>query len=1054
MEESTMGSPSPKSRRDSGTPSRSASASRAVGGAATASRGLGGISEGRRTRRIAGLHINAQAVILVLIVLALVFTRFWDLGNRSFGHDESIHAWYSWQLVTGQGYVHDPVYHGPFGYHIVAFMFLLFGISNVTARIAPALFSVALVLLVWPLRRWLGRAGAVFAMLLLTISPTLMYRGRYFRHDIWLMVAFMVIAICIFNYLEDRKERWLYIIAGALAVAFCSKAISFITGFIFGTFLITYLLREWFRTRQSLKDLPAFDLIVLLGTLVLPQAAPIFLKVAKLDPLDYSSPALVRTTILVVILVAISGVIGTWWKRKAWLISAAIYYTIFILLYTTLFTNPRGIATGMVGMLGYWLSQQGVRRGSQPWYYFCFLNLVYEFLPLLLSGLAAGYYLWRKQQGQPQASPKRRTAPPPESAQPPVLPFVPFLIYWVGMNLLLWTWVGEKMPWQNMHLVLPMGLLGGWFVGHLWQKTDWQKLRQGGAAYAAVLLPVALFSFVAMVSSLLGPTRPFAGMTLEQLDATLRWLLSLILLLISAGLLYRFCRGLGRDGWARVVLAGVLMVLVAVTVRSALRLTFINQDYPTEFLMYADSTPDTALVMRELDAMSARIAGDKELKVAYDNDSSWPFVWLLRDYKNTTFFTADTGLSGEPDVVIVGGDTEDKVKAQLSTKYFRRQYRLIWWPNQDVYAGLTPAKIWRDLGDPARRRYWWDILWSRKYPQSTTSWPYVHPFSLWVRKDVAAQLWDYGPEIAGAGVELPEDEYEKKLVQVQAVQTFGGPGSGNGEFNDPKDLAVDGQGQVYVLDTRNYRVQVFGADGQFLRAWGSQGTDPGQFQEPWGIAVDNTGNVYVADTWNHRIQKFDSQGQFVTMWGTFGDSGGQLGAPEAFYGPRDVTVDAEGNVLVSDTGNKRIAKFTADGQFITQWGGAGSLAGQFREPCGLAVDADGNVYVADVWNQRVQKFDRNLNPLAQWSVVGWESELPANKPYIAVDGQGDVYVTAPDYHRVVKFDSTGKVLAVWGVFGSDASSLNTPSGIAVDSAGNVYVADSGNNRVQEFAPAR
>jgi uncharacterized protein (TIGR03663 family) len=1053
MEESTRGSPPQESRRES--------APRAPGGASEG-RGTRRITTSRAVGRITRFHVNAQVVILVLIALALIITRFWALGNRSFGHDESIHAWYSWQLVTGQGYVHDPVYHGPFGYHVVAFMFLLFGISNVSARVAPALFSVALVLLVWPLRRWLGRAGAIFAMLLLTISPTLMYRGRYFRHDIWVMVAFMVIAICIFNYLEHRKERWLYIIAGALAVAFCSKAISFITGFIFGTFLVAYMLREWFRTRQSLKDLPAFDLIILLGTLVLPQAAPIFLKVARLDPLDYSAPALVRTTILVVILFAISAVIGTWWKRKAWLISAAIYYIIFILLYTTLFTNPRGIATGMVGMLGYWLSQQGVRRGSQPWYYFYFLNVVYEFLPLLLSGLAAAYYLWRRRRSQARAAStqrtresaaaKRRTAAPSEPAEAPPLPFVPFLIYWLGMNLLLWTWVGEKMPWQNMHLVLPMGLLGGWFVGQLWEKTDWHKLRQAGAGYAAVLLPVALLSFMAMLSSLLGPTRPFAGKSLQQLDVTLGWLLSLVLLLISAGLLYRFCRVLGRDGWVRVVLGGVLIVLVAVTLRSALMLTFINQDSATEFLMYADSTPDTGLVMRELDAMSARIEGDKELKVAYDNDSSWPFVWLLRDYTNTTFFTADTGLSGDPEVVIVGGDTEAKVKAQLSAKYFRRQYRLIWWPNQDVYTGLTPAKIWRDLRDPTRRRYWWDILWSRKYPQSTTAWPYVHNFALWVRKDVAAQLWDYGPEIAGAGVELPEDEYEKHVVQVQAVQTIGVPGSGNGQFSDPKDLAVDGQGQIYVLDTGNSRVQVFGADGQFLRTWGSQGAGPSQFQEPWGIAVDQAGDVYVADTWNHRIQKFDSQGQFVTAWGTFGDSGGVLGAPDVFYGPRDVAVDGEGNVLVSDTGNKRIAKFTPDGQFITQWGGAGSLAGQFREPCGLAIDADDNVYVADVWNQRVQKFDRDLAPVAQWSVVGWESELPVNKPYMAVDGQGNVYVTEPDYHRVVKFDGTGKVLAVWGVYGSDAGSFNTPSGIAVDDAGNVYVVDSGNNRVCEFAP--
>ena len=158
--------------------------------------------------------------------MVLVFTRLWDLGNRSYGHDESIHAWEAWKLVTGQGYQHDPVYHGPFGYHVVAFIFFLFGITDTTARLAPALFGIALVLLVLPLRRWLGRGGTLAAMLLVTLSPTLMYRSRYFRHDIWLMVAEMVMVVSFFRYLAERKERWLYLIAGSLAVAFASKAIA------------------------------------------------------------------------------------------------------------------------------------------------------------------------------------------------------------------------------------------------------------------------------------------------------------------------------------------------------------------------------------------------------------------------------------------------------------------------------------------------------------------------------------------------------------------------------------------------------------------------------------------------------------------------------------------------------------------------------------------------------------------------------------------------------------------------------------------------------------
>ena len=993
-------------------------------------------------------RVKWETVLLLLIVLILVFTRLWDLGNRSFGHDESIHAWEAWKLATGQGYRHDPVYHGPFGYHVVAFVYTLFGINDVTARLASASFGIALVLLVLLLRRWLGRAGTLLAMFLLTISPTLMYRSRYFRHDIWLMVAALVMVIAFFHYLEDKKERWLYIIAGALAVAMASKAIAFIYGAIFGSFWVIYLLVEWVRTKRSLKELPAFDLVLLLGTLALPLFSSVIVKGLKADPLDYSQAGMTRSTVIVFVLLGISAAIGVWWKRKAWLISAGIYYGIYILFYTTLFTNARGMATGMVGMLGYWLSQQGVKRGGQPWYYFYLLNLVYEFLPSLLTAMGAVYFLV----GMRRKAGKTAARPVGDSEGPRTNTFVSFLLYWTVTNFLIWTWAGEKMPWQNMHLVLPLGLVGGWFAGKVWESTDWRKLVQQGAVYAAVLLPVTVFSLIVLLSTITGPSRPFSGMALEQLEVTLRWLLSLILLCIGAAMLYRFARGLGWSGWSRVLLAALFIVLTALTLRSALTVSFINQDYATELLGYADSTPDTGAVIRELEELSRRVAGEKELRVAYDDDSSWPFVWYLRDFKNASFFAGGGSPASDAQVVIIGPENESKVKSQLSGKYVRRDYRLIWWPNQDVYSNLTPGKLWSDLKDPARRKFWWDILWWRKYPQPATSWPYVHKFALYVRKDIAAQLWDYGPEVAGPGIELPEDEYEKKRVQTSAVIAWGSYGTAPGQFNYPKGVAVDGQGNVYVVDSYNHRIQVFDGNGRFLREWGGQGNAPGQFQEPWGAAVDQAGNVYVADTWNHRIQKFDSQGRFLAQWGTFGDTAGALGDPKTFYGPRDIAVDAQGNLLVSDTGNKRVVKFTAEGEFLQQWGGNGSETGQFRESVGVAVDQTGNAYIADTWNQRIQKFDANSNFVTQWPVVGWDGEGVTNKPYVAVDGSGNVYVTAPDYHWVVKFDGNGKVLAVWGQFGEDLASLNMPSGIAVDSTGQIYVIDSANHRVLKFAP--
>jgi len=998
---------------------------------------------------LGAVRIRWQAVAIVIVVAALLLSRLWALDNRSYSHDESIHAWESWKLVTGQRYVQDPVYHGPFLYHITALIYLLFGVNDTTARLGAALFAVAAVLLVWPLRRWLGRAGAFWAMLLLTLSPTMMFRGRFIRHDIFVIVPTMVMVNCFFRYVEDRQTKWLYIIAAALSLSFCAKANAFINGAIFGSFWVIYLLVGWVRSRKPLREVPAFDLVMLLATLALPLASPVLVKAMGFDPMDYSQTGLLRTLMVVVTMLSFSAVLGTWWNDRVWLVSAGIYYGIFFLLYTSMFANPQGAATGIVGMLGYWLlTQQAVARGGQPWYYYYFLLVVYELLPLLLSALGAIYYLVRR--GQRGSDEHLQGAPAPPADDVERNPFIPFMVYWAFLNLVMFAWTAEKMPWQMQHIVLPLGLLGGWFLGRVWNSPVWRRLRSRGLLPTALWLGVAMLSLLVAVAGLGGAGRPFQGMRLPELAATMRWLLAVLVTFAGALLCLRYGRSLGRKGWVRLCFALVLVLMVGATLRTALRLSFVNQDYATEFLVYAASTPDTGRVIRELDDISARVAGDKELRVAYDNESQQPYFWYLRDYKNVSFFAEGGTPASDAQAIIVGLGNDSKIKSQLLGKYLRREYRLIWWPNQDVYSNLTPGKLWRDLRDASRRQYWWDILWNRKYPQDTTFWPYVSRFAFYVRKDIAAQLWDYGPEVAGSGIELPQDEYEQQRVQAWALASWGTQGSGPGQLEYPKDVALGPDGNVYVADTYNHRVQVFDSEGRFLRGWGGSGGTPGQFQEPWGIAVDQEGYVYVADTWNHRIQKFDAQGQFVRQWGVFGDIGGSLGDSALLYGPRDVVVDQEGNVIVSDTGNKRLLRFSADGQFLQQAGGGGTLNGQLREPVGLAVDGAGNVYVADTWNTRVQQFDAGLNWVAQWPVVGWEGEGVSNKPYLAADAQGNIYATAPDFHWIVKFSPAGEVLAVWGRYGSDLASFNMPSGVAIGED-RLYVADSANHRVLVFA---
>jgi DNA-binding beta-propeller fold protein YncE len=487
-------------------------------------------------------------------------------------------------------------------------------------------------------------------------------------------------------------------------------------------------------------------------------------------------------------------------------------------------------------------------------------------------------------------------------------------------------------------------------------------------------------------------------------------------------------------------------------------------------MVYAHGAPATkSIVLEQLEELSMRLHGDKSIKVAYDSDVSWPYTWYLREYPNKVYFgdNASQSLNDSP-VVIVGSKNWGNVDPFLANNYVKHDYTFLWWPMEEYRKFSWPALLGNSADETRRgianadvRQALWDIFWHRDYTKygevfggtyTAGQWPVRHDLRLYIREDVLAELWDHGVgAVSAAGLTDPYEANALALTPALVINESGLAGTTEGALSSPRNIAIGPDGLAYVADTSNHRIQVFDADGRFRRGWGSFGTEPGQFNEPWGLAVDES-YVYVADTWNHRVQKFTLDGEFVGAYGGSGappadDPSGGLGL---FFGPRDVALIGDDQLLVTDTGNHRLQLMDREGNFISQVGGFGNQPGQFNEPVGLAVAPDGSIYVADTWNGRIQRLTADLVTAGEWRVEAWFGQSINNKPYLAVDDAGRVYVSDPEGYRVLIFSPSGAYLNRFGQFGTDLNSLGLPNGLAFDAGGNLWLADAGNHRVLKY----
>ncbi len=270
--------------------------------------------------------------LLICILLVTVILRFAFLDLKLYHHDEAVHAWFAYRLLTEGTYIYDPVFHGPFLFYVTAGLFSVFGDSDLVGRLLPAFLGTLLVILVYPLYKmeYLDKKQMVYAALFLALSPSMVYFSRFLRNDIFIAFFSLLLVVAALAYFQSGALRYALIAGMAAGLGMSSKENMPIILVIFGTYLLYAL---W--TRR----------------LVFPPT----------------------------------------WKRDI-VCAAAIGGGMMALFYSSFGAHPEIVLRAGQMAIGHWTEMHGIERLGGPWYFYLVFFTLYEVPILLLAAIGVLHF--------------------------------------------------------------------------------------------------------------------------------------------------------------------------------------------------------------------------------------------------------------------------------------------------------------------------------------------------------------------------------------------------------------------------------------------------------------------------------------------------------------------------------------------------------------------------------------------------------------------------------------------------------------------------------------